>query len=238
VPDREPAAVPDPLPAAVLWDFDGTLADTEPSWFAAEYALAAEHDTTWTDADAHALVGSELLESGRYIRERMGLDLEPAAIVELLIDRVEADVRRGVVWRPGARELLAALRAAGVPCALVTMSYARMVDAALTQLPPESFGAIVTGDEVTHGKPHPEAYLTAATRLGVDPTACIAIEDSPAGAASAEAAGAHVLVVPHHVEVPDGPGRTHAAGLEGLGLNDIARLVRSGRRTDADVTDS
>ena len=114
----------------MLWDFDGTLADTEPSWFAAEYALAAEHGATWTDADAQALVGSELIESGRYIRERMGLDLEPAAIVELLIDRVEADVRRGVVWRPGARELLAALRAAGVPCALVTMSYARMVDAA------------------------------------------------------------------------------------------------------------
>ncbi len=227
MPDRLPAPLPAPLPAAVLWDFDGTLADTEPSWFAAEYALAAEHGATWTDADAQALVGSELIESGRYIRERMGLDLDPAAIVELLIDRVEADVRRGVVWRPGARELLAGLRAAGVPCALVTMSYTRMVDAAVEQLPAGSFGAIVTGDEVTMGKPDPEAYLTAAARLGVDPGACIAIEDSPAGAASAQAAGAYVLVVPHTVRVPTGPGRTQLATLEGVGVDDLAALGRA-----------
>ena len=113
------------LPAAVLWDLDGTLADTEPSWFAAEHALAAEHGAEWTDADAHSLVGSDLIDSGVYIRDRMGLDLDPADIVELLLDRVVADARRGVVWRPGARELLSACQAADLPCALVTMSYAR-----------------------------------------------------------------------------------------------------------------
>jgi HAD superfamily hydrolase (TIGR01509 family) len=217
---------PDRRPAAVLWDFDGTLADTEPSWFAAEFALAAEHGAGWTDADARALVGAELIESGRYIRERMDIDLEPEAIVELLLDQVVADVRRGITWRPGARELLAALRAAGVPCALVTMSYTRLTDAALEQLPPDIFDVLVTGDAVEHGKPHPEAYLTAAARLGVDPADCVAIEDSPAGAASAEAAGANVLVVPHHVDVPAGPGRTHRASLEGLGVEALTALFR------------
>jgi HAD superfamily hydrolase (TIGR01509 family) len=207
--------------AAVLWDFDGTLADTEPSWFAAEYALAAAHGSTWTDADARALVGFELVESGRYIRDRMGLDLDPEQIVELLLDRVVSDVRDGAVWRPGALPLLAAVRAAGVPCALVTMSYARLVDAALAQLPAGSFDVLVTGDEVKRGKPHPEAYLTAAERLGVDPAACVAIEDSPAGAASAEAAGARVLVVPQAVEVPTGPRRTLVTSLEGVGLDDL-----------------
>ncbi len=216
---------PDHRPAAVLWDFDGTLADTEPSWFAAEFALAAEYGAGWTDADARALVGAELIESGRYIRERMDIDLRPDEIVDLLLDQVVADVRRGVTWRPGALELLAELRAAGVPCALVTMSYTRLIDAALEQLPPDSFDVLVTGDAVAQGKPHPEAYLTAAARLGVDPAGCVAIEDSPAGAASAEAAGAHVLVVPHHVEVPAGPGRTHRPSLEGLGVDDIAGLV-------------
>ena len=113
------------------------------------------------------------------------------------------------------------MRAAGVPCALVTMSYARLVDAALAQLPAGSFDVLVTGDEVKRGKPHPEAYLTAAERLGVDPAACVAIEDSPAGAASAEAAGARVLVVPQAVEVPTGPRRTHVASLKGIGLDDL-----------------
>jgi HAD superfamily hydrolase (TIGR01509 family) len=222
----------------VLWDFDGTLADTEPTWFAAEYALAAEHGKTWSDADAHSLVGLELIESGRYIRERMGLDLEPAEIVERLLDRVVADVTTGAIWRPGARSLLAALRAEGVPCALVTMSYVRLVDAALAQLPPDSFDVLVTGDEVRLGKPHPEAYLTAAERLGVDPAACVAIEDSPAGAASAEAAGAHVLVVPHAVDVPGGAGRTRVASLEQMGPDDIAGLVPRRPVPGQDVTES
>jgi beta-phosphoglucomutase-like phosphatase (HAD superfamily) len=209
----------------VLWDFDGTLADTEPSWFAAEFAMAAAHGASWTDEDARALVGSDLIETGRYIRRRMGLDRSPAEIVEELLDSVIADVRRGVTWRPGACELLAALGEARVPCALVTMSYARLAEVALEQLPAASFDTVVTGDAVARGKPHPEAYLTAAARLGVDPSACVAIEDSPAGAASAEAAGAHVLVVPHHVDVPTGPGRTHRPSLEGLGVADIAGLV-------------
>ena len=212
-------------PAAVLWDLDGTLADTEPSWFAAEYALAADHGASWTDEDARELVGSELLETGRYIRRRMGLDRSPAEIVEVLLDAVIADVRRGVTWRPGAYELLAALREAGVPCALVTMSYARLAEAALEQLPPASFDTVVTGDAVAHGKPHPEAYLTAAERLGVEPSRCVAIEDSPAGSASAAAAGAHVLVVPHHVPVPDRPGMTRRSSLVGVGPADLAALV-------------
>jgi HAD superfamily hydrolase (TIGR01509 family) len=217
--------VPAHSPAAVLWDFDGTLADTEPSWFAAEYAMAAEHGASWTDEDARVLVGSDLIETGRYIRRRMGLDRSPAEIVEELLDSVIADVRRGVTWRPGAYELLVALREAEIPCALVTMSYARLAEAALEQLPPGSFGTVVTGDAVARGKPHPEAYLTAAERLGVEPSKCVAIEDSPTGSASAAAAGVHVLVVPHHVPVPSRPGMTQLPSLVGVGVAELAALV-------------
>ena len=115
------------LPAAVLWDMDGTLVETEPYWIESEYELAKEHGGTWSDEHALELVGNDLVESGRYIREHAGIDLEPAEIVELLLDKVVARIEQAVPWRPGAVELLGDLRSAGVRCALVTMSYRRFV---------------------------------------------------------------------------------------------------------------
>ncbi len=134
-------------------------------------------------------------------------------------------MRGAVPWRPGARELLAALREAGVPTALVTMSYRRFVEPVLEQLPAGSFDAVVTGDEVERGKPHPDPYLRAAALLGVPPADCVALEDSPTGAASAEAAGCRVLVVPHHVPVPAGERRAFAPTLSDLGVADLVALA-------------
>ncbi len=203
------------LPAAVLWDMDGTLVDTEPSWIAAEHDLVARYGGTWTDEHAHALVGNPLLVSAEYLRRHGGVDLHPEEIVEEMLDRVVAAVTRYVPWRPGVVELLGQLAQDGVPCALVTMSYARLAAAVTAQLPPGTFAAVVTGDQVRRGKPDPEAYLTAAARLGVPPGDCLAIEDSPAGVASAEAAGAAVVAVPHVVPVPPGPGHVQVPTLAG-----------------------
>ncbi|SDD20439.1 haloacid dehalogenase superfamily, subfamily IA, variant 3 with third motif having DD or ED [Nocardioides lianchengensis] len=203
---------------------DGTLVDTEPYWIETEYALAAEYGGTWSEAHAMNLVGSDLLESGRYIREHMPLPLEPEEIVERLLDGVVARVSDEVPWRPGARELLLTLGEAGVRCALVTMSYERFVAPILAQLPPETFRVIVTGDQVEFGKPHPEPYLTAAAALGVRPEDCVAIEDSNTGAKSAEAAGCTVLVVENHVPVLDGPRRVFRDSLVGLAAADLGRL--------------
>lgn len=199
---------------AVLWDMDGTLVDTEPYWMATELAIAEAHGGTWTHEDAMSLVGNELIVSGEYIKAKLGLSESPEEVVEMLLDGVVEQVRHAVPWCPGARELLLALHAAGVPCGLVTMSYQRFVAPILEHLPPETFRVVVTGDMVDNGKPHPEAYLTAAAALGVDPADCVAIEDSPTGARSAEAAGCRVLVVPNHVPVPEGPGRTFRDTLE------------------------
>ncbi|HET7688901.1 MAG TPA: HAD family phosphatase [Nocardioidaceae bacterium] len=197
-------------PVAVLWDMDGTLVDTEPYWIEVETELVAAHGGTWSQADALNLVGNDLIESGRYIREHGGVDLEPAEIVELLLDGVVEHVRREVPWRPGALELLADLQRVGIPCALVTMSYRRFVEPVLDALPPGTFQIVVTGDAVQQGKPHPEPYLKAAALLGVSPADAVAIEDSNTGARSAEAAGCTVLVIPNHVPVLEGERRVFA----------------------------
>lgn len=209
--------------AGVLWDLDGTLIDTEPLWMAAEHELAAEHGRVWTDADGLKLVGFTLLDAGAYIRQRLELDLTAEAIVDRLVDRVSDRLHsEEIAWRPGVRELVDALAAAGIPQAVVTMSYAKIADPVVAMLP---MTASVTGDEVTHGKPHPEPYLTAARLLGVDPADCVAVEDSGNGANSANAAGCRVLVVPNMVAVPGAPRRTQLATLAGVTPADLQALL-------------
>jgi len=200
---------------------DGTLVDTEPYWIDTEFEIAQRHGGTWSRAHALNLVGNDLLESGRYIREHMGIEPPAEQIVEELLDGVVARVQDEVPWRPGARDILGQLSAAGTPCALVTMSYQRFVAPILAQLPPETFRVIVTGDVVEFGKPHPEPYLTAAAALGLTPGECLAVEDSNTGAKSAESAGCLVLVVENHVPVLAGERRVFADTLEGVDLGRI-----------------
>jgi len=205
---------------------DGTLVDTEPYWIEREHELVREHGNgAWTDEHAHALVGFDLRDSARYISKHGAIDLPVDDIVNLLLDGVIDRVRRCTPWRPGARELLAELRAAGIPCALVTMSWKRFSDAVVSSLPFGSFAAIVAGDDVRNGKPHPEPYLAAAALLGAEPRRCIAIEDSPTGVRSAVTAGCITVAVPHVVAVPDSLGAHTFPTLAGVTLADLAALA-------------
>lgn len=215
--------MPTDLPAAVLWDMDGTLVDTEPYWIAAEHELVAEHGGTWTHAQALQLVGNPLEVSAAVLQEA-GVDLPVPEIVTRLLTRVTAQVHDGVPWRPGARELLGSLAEAGVPCALVTMSYAVLAEAVTAHVP-GAFATLVTGDQVTRGKPDPEPYLVAARRLGVRVEDCVAIEDSPAGIGSALAAGARTLGVEAVLPVEPREGLSRAVTLADVDLAVVRRLA-------------
>lgn len=215
------------LPAAVLWDMDGTLLDTEPYWIEQEHRLVESYGGVWSDEHAHKLVGNDLLVSAAYIREHSPVDLEPEALVDALQSGVIERLREQVPWRPGAVELLAELRSLGVPCALVTMSWRAMVDVVVAGLPDDSFDAVLSGDEVERGKPHPEPYLAAARDLGVDVRDCVAIEDSVTGVASALASGARTIAVPLVVQVPPRDGLTVLSSLQGVRAADLLPLTRA-----------
>jgi len=216
------------LPAAVLWDMDGTLVDSEPYWMRAETELVGSFGGVWTHDDCMQLVGSGLWNSAAILQSR-GVDMTADAIVHWLTSRVQDQLAEGgVPWRPGARELLQALKEAGIPTALVTMSVERMARqvAALAAFSPEdvAFDTIVAGDMVVKSKPHPEAYLTAARTLGVDPARCIAIEDSIPGVASAVASGALTIAVPHQIDLPESADYVRWQSLAGRGLPDLLAL--------------
>ncbi|SEE16929.1 HAD family hydrolase [Ruania alba] len=212
--------------AAVLWDMDGTLVDTEPYWIAVELAMSAEQGGTWDESLAEDLVGLPLQVSAAELQRRAGLRGTVEEIIDEMIARViDKIATEGLPWRPGARELLTELGSAGVPCALVTMSWRRLTDVVLAGLDPCPFEVIVTGDEVTQGKPHPEPYLRAAEELGVDPAACVAIEDSLPGLASAEASGAAVLGVQAKVPIPAAPGRSRLSSLTGVTVAQLRQIV-------------
>ncbi|MEO6201398.1 MAG: HAD family phosphatase [Cryobacterium sp.] len=221
--------IPD-TPAAVLWDMDGTLVDTEPYWMVAETELVESFGGTWTHADCMLLIGSGLWASAVILQDR-GVEMEPDDIVQWLTNRVQDQLRvHGVPWRPGARDMLAELKEAGIPMALVTMSVERMARQIADLIGFEAFDTIIAGDMVTHSKPHPEAYLAAAALLGVSPEHCVAVEDSPPGVAAAVASGAVVIAVPHQLELPESVLYTLWPTLAGQSVAGLTELFNERRR--------
>jgi HAD superfamily hydrolase (TIGR01509 family) len=214
------------LPAAVLWDMDGTLIDSEPYWMKSEGAFAKANNSAWTEQDGLNLVGMSLYDSSKIIKEKVGSDLEPEQIIEQLTNEVTAQLKHEILWRPGAKELLLLLRKKKVKTALVTMSMHRMAKQVVDSIGFDAFDVIVAGDDVLHGKPHPEAYLKAAELLGVKPQECVAFEDSISGLRSAEAAGTKAVGVKNIVDIPSEPGRILWPTLEGVTMSDLRGLFR------------
>ncbi|XXM78521.1 HAD family phosphatase [Microbacterium sp. PMB16] len=218
-------------PRAVLWDMDGTLVDTEPYWMAAETSLVESFGGSWSHEDALQLVGSGLIDSA-IILQNAGVAMEPEAIVSHLTDVVQESLRtQGVPFRPGARELLAELREAGIPTGLVTMSLRRMALSVVDLIDFEAFDIVVAGDDVDNPKPHPEPYLQAGALLDVDIADVVVIEDSPTGLRAGIASGAVALGVPHIVPL-DGIGAHELWDtLAGRGVADLSDLFEANRTT-------
>ncbi|APA99190.1 Protein CbbY [Nocardia seriolae] len=214
---------------AVLWDMDGTLLDSEKLWDMALRELAAEYGHELNDAVRHALIGASGPNAFRILFEGLGIEHTPETVAhgsEWMERRVIELFQGEVPWRPGAREALETLRAAGIPMALVTNTKRSLTEYGLDTIGREFFGATVCADEVPQGKPAPDVYRRAAELLGVVPGNAVAIEDSPTGSIAAQAAGCALLVVPCEVPVPDAPGRTFRESLVGLTVGHLEELVR------------
>lgn len=194
------------FPAAILFDHDGTLVDTEPVWAAAKVALAAEFGGTWTEQDTLDCLGLSMQFTLDRLRER-GVNLPDEEINNLLVAKVhETLAQQPVEFLPGIERFLAEVREAQIPAAVVTNATTSVARRTANAAPEGTFSVVIGNDETTHPKPDPQPYLLAAERLGVDPTQCVALEDSPSGVRSATAAGMRVIVVPGELEVPEGLG--------------------------------
>jgi HAD superfamily hydrolase (TIGR01509 family) len=193
--------------AAVLFDLDGTLVDSEKVWDIGLRELAVRYGGVLSEAARLRMVGTDSLATMAILHEDLGQPWRNATYGADWLDARVLDLfAEGLDWLPGARELLEAVRAAGLRTALVTSTRRSLVEVALDTVGRHNFDVVVCGDEVRRTKPDPAPYLAAARALGVDPGACVAIEDSPAGVVSARAAGCAVIAVPHEVELTDVDG--------------------------------
>ena len=213
------------LPQAVLFDMDGLLVDTEPVWSIAESELADSLGGVFTPELKAAIVGTRLDVAIPTILRWYGApdgDDDVTRTSQWVLARMVELFAGPLTVLPGVHDLLAELREVGVPVALVSSSYRVLVDAVLAHhLGP--FDVTLAGDEVLRAKPDPEPYLTAAARLGVDPTRCVVLEDSPSGVASGEAAGCAVVAVPSVAGVVFEPRKRRLvrSSLEGLTAGEL-----------------
>ena len=219
---------------AVLWDMDGTLVDTEPYWLAAQSEIAREHGLQWTSDDGRKTVGQAMPVSASILQER-GVPLSTEEIINELLERVVAKLEGGIPWLPGAQRILAELTAAHIPSALVTMAFSPVATRVASAAPIGTFHAVVAGDAVPQGKPHPAPYLAAAELLNVHPSHCVAVEDSVSGTTSAQAAGMEVVVVPGVVQPSPGPGRHFVNSLENVTVASLRDILRGSQTQGTSV---
>jgi HAD superfamily hydrolase (TIGR01509 family) len=181
---------------AVIFDMDGLLLDSEPTWHAAERAMARASGVVWTEEDAAACHGRGIPETARRIAAAAGRPFDPELHPRMLVDAFLA-AATAIEPKRGARALVAARGARGVPIAGGSSSPRRVVERLLEATGfASSFPVVVSGDDVARLKPEPDIFLRCAERLGVAPARCAVLEDSLAGVAAAKRAGMFAIAVP------------------------------------------
>ena len=197
------------LPAAIFFDHDGTLVDTEPLWAQAKTELAEEFGKTWTEEDTLLCLGRPMSETIDRLHA-LGIDLSYDELMERLTsDARDVISRTEIPFLPGISALLQEVAEAGIPAAIVTNATAEIATMTASRGPEGLFRVVIGNENVTSPKPDPQPYLLAAQKLEVDPVQCVAVEDSPSGVASAMAAGMKTVVVPGMQPVGPREGTVH-----------------------------
>jgi HAD superfamily hydrolase (TIGR01509 family) len=184
-------------PAAIVFDLDGVLLDSESRWNQAKEALVRESGGRWQDDAPTQMMGMSSPEWVAYLRDSLGVPMDAESINRDVVRRMEDGYRRGLPLLPGAEDAVRAL-AGRWPLGLASSSNREIIDLALELAGfGEAFRVTVSSEEVDRGKPAPDVYLEAARRLGVEPGRCVAVEDSSNGLRAAAAAGMTVIAVPN-----------------------------------------
>jgi HAD superfamily hydrolase (TIGR01509 family) len=209
---------------AVFFDMDGLMVDSEPEWLLSEIEVTAPYGYTWVEQDQVACLGGPLSKVGQYMFDRCGKVESPQFFTQSLIDTQVARMRGNTPTMPGAIELVRELQSHGVKTALVSASPRNIVDAVLDNLGHDLFPFSISSDDVENTKPHPEAYLKAATMSRSDIANCLVFEDSLTGMSAAIASGAHLIGVPHLVTIEESTRVRVIKSLEQLSYSKLVEL--------------
>ncbi|MGY1753322.1 HAD family hydrolase [Blastococcus sp. SYSU D01042] len=220
--------------AAVLFDMDGTLVETEEYWGEAMFELAGQLGGRMSAEARAATVGTSMRVAMDVLYADLGVsrrtDDQVQADVAQILGAVARMMTERLVWLPGAQELLAEVHAAGLRTALVTTTPRRLADLVIAHIEAGypgggPFEVTVCGDEVRARKPDPAPYLQAMAALEVAPEECVVIEDSLVGVQAGLASGAAVLGVAGLQSVPPAPGLVQRPSLAGVGVAELADVL-------------
>jgi HAD superfamily hydrolase (TIGR01509 family) len=213
--------------AAVVFDMDGVLVDSEERWDRARRDLVAETGGTWKPEATHAMMGMSSLEWSAYVRDELAVPLDAAEIDRRVVEHLLAGYEAGLPLIPGAVEAVRRVAALGRPLGLASSSNREVIDLVLERAGLAAlFSATVSSEEVARGKPSPDVYLEALRRLEVPGPAATAVEDSSNGLRAAAAAGMRVVAIPHPAfpPAPDALALAHVV-LGGPGELDAAAVL-------------
>ena len=217
---QETMPVP-PEPTAVIFDMDGVLLDSESTWDRIREDLTRAQGGVWHDRAHRAMMGMNSAEWPRYMHQELGVGIPPEAILDHVTRALIERYTEQLPLLPGAADAVRRM-ARHWPLAVASSSPLAVIEAALRAAGlRDAFAEVVSSEEVARGKPAPDVYLEAARRLGVDPTACVAVEDSTSGVRSAAAAGMRVVVIPN----PDYPPDPNVMGSAHVLLSAISELT-------------
>ncbi len=214
------------LPAALLIDMDGTLADTEHWWLEGETAVLEPLGVPWSYAAAKQYIGASIDWSAEKIARDYNLDITGEELARRLVQSVhDVALREGPLWQPGAREMLSLARRLEIPTVLVTSSWEPLTDVVISRAPQGTLTTRITGENVERGKPAPDPYLAAAAAVGASPDECVAFEDSRYGLISATAARTRTVAVPFVAPIPRHPSLTVIESLEEVDEAFLRRMM-------------